>query len=1105
MNYRRCRGLLACLAALPSAAAQPLALTPAPPARVSLFQPAEFTGLAAGDPLAPWRGGRVVTDEGGCLLLTKQPGAEARLRYDRTVRVDLGTAYTFRVEYQTDIDGAYLAINDYAFYTWGDTVRVSRPALPPSPMAYQTIEIAYTPAPGTICAGVWIALPPASQGVFKLRRCEFTGPAWGGVDYPAFDPGTTRDQAWWSVIDKVVNSVPVNTVYYGPGAQNEFPLVRGRGTGTPWVPIGCVVPAGAGTCTVGVEARQPSGGAVLQRWSGQVEAPADRPPAARLELTGLDRPAQVELAAWNAAGELVGRRSLFVRFQQPMPHDHIEPWDGGPAAAEPWPGGGRVGIELPGELVRDWSSRPLTAKLLVTAGPAATLTVRVERWDRHEVASQTTELQTDQAATIPLTFTAPNPDVYDVIAKLTAGDRVLDERTLRLGLRDPQPSRPYVAPHLPRMLRSEEMHFSSLRNAPQADQQYRAWLTELQEHGSNTAGIGCYLTDFCPLPGVYRFAELDHQVELARQAGLQSLLYFRLHRWPEWAGWESPLDQNGQPDSGVSAASAGVRQVVAEALHALAAHYRGDPDVVGYNRWNCQTDWTYRDTYTRHFDYGPSALALWREISGGQTPPVPLEHGPDLRPEWRRWSELRREIISKWQVESLGEAIRSVDPKRWIFCYMMAGGHADMEAQWPDFLRLGMIPAHGGSDSRDVQRHLELARERGLVYRHESVSAPDRHPLQADLTIFHGLFGGILPDQPSTWNIAWNIGWNTTHDNAGVKSALQRRKRLLEVVAEMQAGGFDRTPCTWAQFSSWDDLCLGGRSFQWHNLVTELELGDMWDNRSHGAVSDRTPLEQWQRYKLVYSQRPKILTPETVQTIRRYVTSGGTFVLVLYPAEGQQLLAKELLGLALPAEAGPKRTDAVGRAPWFEAGRRLVIQDRLDVKLQGQPLAATADGSPVAWDVSLGKGHLLVFAGPPNLADSRGLIDDLLNHLGSPRRFQLTSADPKESYPPEGLEFVDAGGDAYLWFHRAVRWNHHRQLISSAAKAAPTWDGYASVHPRVKVTAEWWPRQPGSYEVSRWDDGTWTSLGTMQGETITAPGLELGPGENGILRCRRVR
>lgn len=1092
-------------------AATPLLVEPATVKQILLLDQGEFHSLAAGTKLTSWPGAVLRQDAspGGANLEVERPAptaADHHVRYGRTIRVEQGYRYEALLTYSTDIDGVTLELHHYAFSTFGDTVAVTREPVPPSPGGMRELRLPFTPAPGAISLFPRVVIPKGRTGTLRLRRFNITGYTWGGQAYGAVPAADYHARDWWEITEAVENSVPVKTGYFGPDARNEFPIRRGRGTGRVWIPAGTVVPPRRGRYQVSIELRELGGGRRIDGYAGEIEVEEDMPASARILLPSATRSCRIEYASWDATGGMTGSGRLRLYVQSSTPFTDVPDAAGIEGQRQPWPGHGHVGIDMDGPGVADFRADTATAGTVsVSRGVRGRrVLVRVRNFEREIVHEQTRVLPGgDGTGTVRFGFSPPAPDVYDLAAELWEGDRLLDRRELRIGLRDPRPSRPFVEPELPALLLSHEQAFRSRRNQPEAHEQLRRHCEYVKRYGDNTVGISCLPSEVQPLPGVYRFHELDERVRIVSEAGLKSHIYLVTYMkyWPEWVKRELGLDQDGRPDDLLSIASPALRAIVADLWTEVAGHFRSEPDVVSYGMWGAWCEWSYRDSSSRHYDYCPSALQLWREFSGGLAPPVPTDSGPDLRPEWRKWASFRTHLLRKWFCEAFGEAVRAIDPKRRLVRYLMAGGQGAMEELYPDFQRLGITPAHGGADGSDFRKHGVLARQYGLLYRHESVSAPARHPLQCDLVFFHGLFNGLPEGATPALNVAWNIGWNTTSQHPGVLRARERRAQLLELLRWMHSRGFRGAANEWAQFHSWDDMLLGkGRDFQWYGLATGLYWADKFEHISYDGVSDRTPLDTWRKYACIVSYRPRVVTPETASTIAEYVSGGGTFVLVMAPGPGMASMTGTTA--AVPSR---RRVAGIGMPPWFAEGRRLVLTDcgQFPPPAGGQPIVVE-EGATTAlgWDVATGGGHLLMLAGTPAMPESKGFLEDILRCLSVRRHVELVSGDPADRYPPEALELTDGEGNALLLIVRGTRWNNWRQLKEAAGGAEPTMDGLASAFPRRDVHVTYFPAQAGTYRVDRWDAGSWSSLGTFAGAALRGEQLKVhvAPAELSALR-----
>ncbi|HEY3378151.1 MAG TPA: hypothetical protein VGL77_11725, partial [Armatimonadota bacterium] len=597
-----CVWALALCSPVRAADEKPLIIEAAPTAEISWLEGGDFTARAPGSARGNWSVGTLVAGDDAaktpCLEILKTADKAVGVSYAQTIPLEMGHTYRFVVQYRTDMDGVQLEMHQYGFHTWGDTVRPIRVALPKSPGEYQRVEVKLDPAPGALCVGTWISIPQKAAGALRLREYALNGPAWGGMSYPTLTPQEQKRPNFWQLVEFVRNSVPINSQYFGPGAQNSSARQRGGGLGDPWIPLGAIIPAKQGNYRLGLEVRENDGGKLLARYAGTFNQPADVLPAARIRVPGITRPCQLEVIGWREDGTLVGKRTVFVRFQTHEPFTTPAVWDKLPAQQDAWPGGGQLAVRVTGGMVQDFhAGQQLTGAFDVARGKEARIVhLAVTRYDRLSVAKQDVTVEAGQGmATFPFSFVAPNADVYEINVKLQAGDRVLDERELRLGLRDAHPERPFVKPDFPAMELVEEQRFLSQRAAPAAESQFAAFLTDIKTHGSTIAGIGYGLNEFNPMPGVYRFDELERRVKLAAAAGLRSQIYLQPEAWPDWAGWEAPVDQNGTPDICLSVASPGVRRIVADAYRALSVHFRGDSSVVAYGLWDTWADWIYRD------------------------------------------------------------------------------------------------------------------------------------------------------------------------------------------------------------------------------------------------------------------------------------------------------------------------------------------------------------------------------------------------------------------------------------------------------------------------------------------------------------------------------
>ena len=1016
-----------------------------------------------------------------------------------TIPVEIDRTYRISVSYVSRIRGLKLEVHSYGFGTWGDTVGVNRFPLPAGD-EQKTCEFLYRPAPGAICAGLWISAPKASEGEFILTRFSMTGYGWGGL--PPQKPTANAD---YLISRDVRNSKPIRSLYHGPNSRMIFRRNELSGYGPVRIPLGAMLPAEKGTYTVDLILRELGRGPVKQQYSGRIELKDDRLPELAVDLGIPDRSQELHYKTWNADGELLRSDFLILRKFRKTPLNDGCAYRQMNAVEQASPSG-FLTIDAGKEKIRSFTPGSVL-RAAVSVGKNAgngVLHVQIRDFTGNVLKTQQQTVPSGKGGILNIETGIPIPEVYEICAELkdSAGIR-LDSSLLQIGYK--APVKPFVKPSHPEVYFSEELATPSVRYAGSAMDTVKRYVAAAREHGSTVAGFGIDIATFNPLPGVYRFAELDRRIAEASRLGLKSEVYLHLHgAWVPYADYEQPVDQKGVRDNVPSIASGAVRQVVGDAFAALGAYFRGNPDVVGFGHWGPFFDWYYRDGGGRHYDYSPGALAQWKEFSGGLEPPRTFRRETDLSPVWRKWAEFRSLLLRRWLIETVGESVRRYEKERPLFAYTMAGGLGDIERLWPEFKRLNMFPAHGGSDSWDIPRHLELAAQRGLLFRHESVAAPERHVLHVDPQIVHGLQGGVSNGYRPLWNIAWNAGFNVTANNPGVKAALARRKELLELVRQMYREQYERDPIRWAQLYSWDNMMLKAKNFQWNALGSDLFAGNRCEHLSSEAVSDRTPLQHWKKYPLIAAFTPGVWTPETVEIMKQYLKQGGTLSLILSD-DNDGKAVRDAFGIQI-GKKGKKRIFGHGDGTIFPKTRTIVLDCTAEYRLPEtfRPLLTDKNGRPAAWQTRYGKGQLLLFAGRIDHSRSKGYLEDLLKHAGLKRKIRLSMGKPEHSLM--GIEFRNPKGEVIIWFYNSLLWNGYGRLYAKTASRPPTWDGVAEVTGRDPVKLRYFAPENGRFHVDRWKNGRWEKQGIHTSQQLAEEGitLELAPGENGILRFRRI-
>ena len=1084
----------------------PLKMVKSPVELIEFIPDAHISELKPGMELRGLRGKTMEKElpgqsrKGTVLYLKKAAGKGFSCGMRTTIPVDVDNTYRIKVTYAGEIEGLKLEVHSYGFSTWGDTVGAHRFNLPPS-KELKTCEFSFKPSPGAICLGIWFSAPKQSEGEFYLTDFSMTGYGWGGL--PAQKPTANAD---YLVRRLVRNSKPIRSLYYGPQSQMQFSRNEYSGFGSIRIPLGAMVPIEKGKYKIDLTLRDYGRGPVQKEYSGTVELKEARPPELAVDLGILDRSQELHYKTWNETGKLVRDGFLTLQRFRKTPLEDGRAYLQMPAVEKASPSG-FLTIEGGKDKIRDYvPNAVLQASVSVSKHPKdSVLHVRIQDYTGKILKEEKKDIAAGKNELLKLEMKIPMPDVYEIYADLKdSSGNLLDSSVLQIGYK--AAAKKSVSPRIPEVYFSEELAVPSERYAKSAMNTIKRYIAAAKEHGSTVVGFGVDIASFNPLPGVYRFSELDRRIAEVSRLGMKSMIYLRMHGgWVPYADYEQPLDQNGIRDNIPSIASKAVRQIVGDANAALASYYRGNPDVVGFGHWGTWVDWYYRDNGSRHYDYSPSALAQWKEFSGGMEPPRTFSRNTDLSPRWRKWAEFRSVLTHRWLVETIGENIRKNEKERPVFVYTMVGGLGDIEVLLPDFKRLNMFPAHGGSESWDTPPLLELAAQRGLIFRHESVAAPERHVVHVDTHIIQGLQGGVSNGYRPLWNIAWNSGFNITANSPGVKVALARRKQLLDVVSRMYREKYERDSIRWAQLYSWDNAMLKTKTFQWHTLGFDHFAGNRSEHLSSEALSDRTPLKNWLKYPLIAAFTPGVWTPETVNVMKKYMEQGGTLSLILSD-DNDSKAVRDAFGVEIK-KRGRKNTTGNGNGKIFPQNRTVVLNCTAEYRVPEhfQPILTDQEGTPVAWQTKYGKGRLLLFAGRFDHAKSKGYLEDLLKSVGLKRKLELSMGKPETSLV--GIEFKNPKGDVMIWFHNSLIWNGWSRLIARTAGHRPTWDGVAEVTGRDPVKLRYFAPKEGSLSVERWKDGKWENLGIRTSRQLADEGIttNLAPGENGILLFREVQ
>ena len=537
--------------------------------------------------------------------------------------------------------------------------------------------------------------------------------------------------------------------------------------------------------------------------------------------------------------------------------------------------------------------------------------IRVEDWLSRSISTETfASPGTAIQSLVPVTTGAD----YRATAELRVGETVVDRTTLHFGVastpRDMANVKiPAGLPTRDELLMSRKAvpiaeHWGSLlstRNAWEllTEEQARecdAWLDQVERLGFDIISFNFGWGEVEPLPGVYRWAEIERRLAVAKRKGLKVLLtpteWGHPIEWPRWVAFEPMLTQHGhidmrQKNGKVQPAPWDPvrRQETHHWLKAVAARFLTNPSVIGYRTKPFIFSAANRPEFIRT-DYSPTSqdmFGAWLTRRGETRAPIPklfvynpwspARTGPDLSEAWSDFMAFRTHTYVE-SVRDIISAVRAVDPKRQLHIYRSSTPNA-CEAAIP-LLRDG-AEFHDEGGPFYFQRAMEsMCLQAGIPYTNEGHQFTPPSKALVD----SGFFYGSVYDRGWCWLYRWHIHRHEDRRFAALPQVLDFISTSMPHIREWVAAR-GREPEVLVFGSRADRLLGDGRQGFYSNIGgIEVFTGLFCYHQVPAHFADEfTDWVDPGLFKLVFAVGD-VLPEHAVDRLVKHAKDGGKLVLV---------------------------------------------------------------------------------------------------------------------------------------------------------------------------------------------------------------------------------
>jgi len=578
---------------------------------------------------------------------------------------------------------------------------------------------------------------------------------------------------------------------------------------------------------------------------------------------------------------------------------------------------------------------------------------------------------------------ASGTDYYATVECLQGG-QVIERVALHFGVASPAPQQLPIPPVPTRdqLLRSKQpvvlaelyganldTYFDDELLTRDTLKQFDAWAEQIAWTGAGQASFMFGWGQVEPLPGVYRWDEIERRVRLLDAAGLDVFLTPTL--WadtleePRWFDVQPVLDQHGQV-MGKSAAGDwdqtiygdGYRAAHEGWLTAVAARFRGDPAVLGYRIKPANGSSANQPEFLRT-DSSPAnqmEFKLWLAAGLHElvdipklfvlTPYSPARTGPDLSRIWQQYLQFRVETYRR-SVDGLLKAFAAADPVRQVHVYRSSQPTA-WEACFDLMGDRGEFHDEGGPFY--FQRAMDsMAYQAGVPYTNEGHQFTPPSIAMVD----SGFFYDSIYDDGWCWLYRWSADRDKDPRFKALPEALRHVGASQAALREWVAN--DGVPPQVLVYGSRaDGWCnSGGRNGFYSDIAGVDVFTALFSYHQIPAhFADEHTQPDLSRFRLVFAVG-EVVDPRAVEALRGYAQRGGQLVIVgeagqYTIGDGERhVLAKAVEGLpnvrriAAPEQPAPPPGEAYHAKGAFRADE---LQDLFDWAGVSRPITVAEPG-----------------------------------------------------------------------------------------------------------------------------------------------------------------